>query len=149
MTYFRYLTLTSWSGAVLGENALTPFSAHRRVQLVAFARRREKSSEGNKTGEVLYRSQRKHRSLEGGRLRNITPDIKVTTALFRPWFVAIFLFYRLVLLAWRDLTRRWTASSSTAKIVTCISMRPPSLSTLGRAAMERLGNAHSLSSSKF
>ena len=77
MTYFRYLTLTSWSGAVLGENALTPFSAHRRVQLVAFARRREKSSKGNKTGEVLSRSQRKHGSLEGGRLRNVTPDIKV------------------------------------------------------------------------
>ena len=62
-----------WRGS--WENALTPFSAHRRVQLVSIRSAARKSS--SKTGEVLSRSQRKHGSLEGGRLRNVTPDIKV------------------------------------------------------------------------
>lgn len=54
---------------------LTTYSAHRGVQLVAFARRREKTSKRNTTSRGPNGRQQKHGSFEGS--RDVAPEAKV------------------------------------------------------------------------
>ena len=54
---------------------LTTYSAHRGVQLVAFARRREKTSKRNTTSRGPNGRQQKQGSFEGG--RDVAPEAKV------------------------------------------------------------------------